>query len=42
MLSLGHVVNVFLAWYLFGEALSVQYLISIAVVLVSVLVLACS
>lgn len=40
MLSLGYVVNAFLAWYLFGEVLSVQRLIGIAIILVGVLVLA--
>ncbi len=40
MLSLGYVVNAFLAWYLFGEVLTVQRLIGIAIILVGVLVLA--
>lgn len=40
MLSLGYVVNAFLAWYLFGEVLSIQRLVGIAIILVGVLVLA--
>jgi multidrug transporter EmrE-like cation transporter len=40
MLSLGYVVNAFAAWYLFGEVLSVQRMIGIAIILVGVLVLA--
>jgi len=40
MLSLGYVVNAFAAWYLFGEVLSVQRLIGIAIILVGVVVLA--
>ncbi|PMS30413.1 Small Multidrug Resistance (SMR) protein [Trinickia symbiotica] len=40
MLSLGYVVNAFAAWYLFGEALTMQRLIGIAIILVGVLVLA--
>jgi drug/metabolite transporter (DMT)-like permease len=40
MLSLGYVVNAFLAWYLFGEVLTLQRLIGIAIILIGVLVLA--
>ncbi len=40
MLSLGYVVNAFAAWYLFGEALSLQRLIGIGIILLGVLVLA--
>jgi multidrug transporter EmrE-like cation transporter len=36
MLSLGYVVTAIGAWYLFGEALSVQRLMAIAVILVGV------
>ncbi|WP_373988281.1 SMR family transporter [Duganella sp. BuS-21] len=36
MLSLGYVVTAFGAWYLFGEALSVQRLLAIVVILVGV------
>jgi multidrug transporter EmrE-like cation transporter len=39
MLSLGYVVNAFLAWYLFGEVLTMQRLIGIAVILVGVVIL---
>lgn len=40
MLSLGYVVNAFAAWYLFGEALSMQRLLGIGIILVGVVVLA--
>ena len=40
MLSLGYVVNAFAAWYLFGEALTVQRLIGIGIILIGVFVLA--
>ena len=40
MLSLGYVVNAFAAWYLFGEALSLQRMVGIAIILVGVVVLA--
>ena len=40
MLSLGYVVNAVAAWYLFGEALSLQRLIGIGIILIGVLVLA--
>lgn len=40
MLSLGYVVNAFAAWYLFGEALSLQRLVGIGIILLGVLVLA--
>jgi multidrug transporter EmrE-like cation transporter len=36
MLSLGYVVTAIGAWYLFGEALSVQRLLAIFVILVGV------
>ncbi|MBV7535694.1 EamA family transporter [Duganella sp. sic0402] len=36
MLSLGYVVTAFGAWYLFGEALSIQRLLAIFVILVGV------
>jgi multidrug transporter EmrE-like cation transporter len=39
MLSLGYVVNAFLALYLFGEVLTMQRLIGIAIILVGVVVL---
>ena len=40
MLSLGYVVNAILAWYLFGEVLSLQRLIGITIILIGVFVLA--
>ncbi len=40
MLSLGYVVNAVAAWYLFGEILSLQRLVGIAIILLGVLVLA--
>ncbi|MGI4855467.1 MAG: SMR family transporter [Janthinobacterium lividum] len=40
MLSLGYVVNAVAAYYLFGEALTVQRLLGIGIVLVGVYVLA--
>ncbi|MEA3118989.1 MAG: hypothetical protein QOI13_2259 [Paraburkholderia sp.] len=40
MLSLGYIVNAFAAWYLFGEVLSMQKLIGIAIILAGVVVLA--
>ena len=40
MLSLGYVVNAFGAWYLFGEAVSIQRLAGIAIILIGVVVLA--
>jgi multidrug transporter EmrE-like cation transporter len=40
MLSLGYAVNAFAAWYLFGEVLSMQKLVGIAIILVGVVVLA--
>ncbi|CAB3796552.1 DMT family transporter [Pararobbsia alpina] len=39
MLSLGYVVNAFLAWYLFGEVLTMQRLLGIAIILIGVVVL---
>jgi multidrug transporter EmrE-like cation transporter len=39
MLSLGYVVNAFLAWYLFGEVLTLQRLLGIAIILIGVVVL---
>lgn len=40
MLSLGYVVNAIAAWYLFGEALSLQRIIAIGIILVGVYILA--
>ncbi|MCS6765614.1 MAG: SMR family transporter [Candidatus Protistobacter heckmanni] len=40
LLSLGYVVNAFFAWYLFGEAMSLQRLAGIGIILVGVYVLA--
>ncbi len=40
MLSLGYVVNAFAAWYLFGEALTVQRLVGIGIILIGVFILA--
>jgi multidrug transporter EmrE-like cation transporter len=40
MLSLGYVVNAVAAYYLFGEALSVQRLVGIGIILIGVVVLA--
>ncbi|MDD4886152.1 MAG: SMR family transporter [Thiomonas sp.] len=40
MLSLGYVVTAFAAWWLFGEALTVQKLVGIAVIIVGVLIVA--
>jgi drug/metabolite transporter (DMT)-like permease len=39
MLSLGYVINAFLAWYLFGEVLTMQRLLGIAIILIGVVVL---
>ncbi len=39
MLSLGYVINAFLAWYLFGEVLTMQRLAGIAIILIGVVVL---
>jgi multidrug transporter EmrE-like cation transporter len=39
MLSLGYVVNAFLAWYLFGEVLTLQRMLGIAIILIGVVVL---
>jgi multidrug transporter EmrE-like cation transporter len=39
-LSLGYVVNAFLAWYLFAEALNAQRLVAIGVIIVGVWLLA--
>lgn len=38
MLSIGYVVNAFAAYYLFGEALSVQKLVGIGVIVVGVVI----
>ena len=40
MLSLGYVLNAFGAWWLFGEALSIQRLLGIGIIIVGVYVLA--
>lgn len=40
MLSLGYVVTAFAAWWLFGEALTVQKLLGIAVIIVGVVLVA--
>ncbi|MQA39672.1 SMR family transporter [Rugamonas aquatica] len=40
MLSLGYVVTAIGAWYLFGEALTVQRLVAIGIILVGVALLA--
>lgn len=40
MLSLGYVINAVLAWYLFGEVLSMQRIIGITVILIGVWILA--
>jgi multidrug transporter EmrE-like cation transporter len=40
MLSIGYVVNALLAWWLFGEMLSAQRLIGIAVIIVGVVLVA--
>lgn len=40
MLSLGYVLNAFGAWWLFGEALSMQRMIGIGIIIVGVYVLA--
>ena len=40
MLSLGYVVNAFLAWSLFGESLAAQKLVGIAFILVGVFLVA--
>lgn len=39
LLSVGYVLNAFLAWWLFGEALTPQRLIGIAVIIVGVVIL---
>jgi multidrug transporter EmrE-like cation transporter len=40
MLSIGYVVNALLAWQLFGEALSMQRMSGIAVIIVGVVLVA--
>ena len=40
MLSLGYVVTAFAAWWLFGEALTAQKLVGIAVIIVGVVIVA--
>ena len=40
MLSLGYVVTAFAAWWLFGEALSAQKFIGIAVIIAGVIIVA--
>ena len=40
MLSLGYVINAFLAWTLFGEALAVQKLVGIGFIVIGVVLVA--
>ncbi|MDR3410646.1 MAG: SMR family transporter [Formivibrio sp.] len=40
MLSIGYVVNALLAWWLFGEAVGIQRLSGIAVIIVGVIIVA--
>ena len=40
MLSLGYVVTAFAAWWLFGEALTIQKLVGIAIIIVGVILVA--
>ncbi len=40
MLSLGYVVTAFVAWWLFGEALTAQKLVGIAIIIAGVIVVA--
>lgn len=40
MLSIGYVVNAFLAWWLFGEMLTAQRLAGIAVIIIGVVLVA--
>ncbi len=40
MLSIGYVVNAIAAWYLFGEALSMQKLLGIGVIIIGVVLVA--
>ncbi len=40
MLSLGYVVTAFAAWWLFGEAMTLQKLMGIAVIIVGVVIVA--
>lgn len=40
MLSLGYVVTAFAAWWLFGEALTTQKLLGIAIIIVGVILVA--
>jgi multidrug transporter EmrE-like cation transporter len=40
MLSIGYIVNALLAWYLFGEALTVERLTGIGVIILGVYILA--
>ncbi|WP_091906649.1 DMT family transporter [Chitinasiproducens palmae] len=39
MLSLGYVVNAFVAWYWFGEVMTIPRLVGIGIILIGVLVL---
>lgn len=39
MLSIGYIVNAFAAWYLFGEALSLQKLSGIFVIVVGIVIM---
>jgi multidrug transporter EmrE-like cation transporter len=36
LLSIGYIVNAFAAWYLFGESLTAQKLVGIAVICIGV------
>ena len=40
MLSIGYVVNAILAWYLFGEALTLERMLGIGIIILGVFVLA--
>jgi multidrug transporter EmrE-like cation transporter len=40
LLSLGYVVNMFAAWYFFGEVISVQRFLGVGIILVGVYILA--
>ena len=40
MLSIGYIVNALLAWWLFGEAVGVQRLVGIGVIIVGVIIIA--
>jgi multidrug transporter EmrE-like cation transporter len=40
MLSIGYIVNALLAWWLFGEAVGVQRLVGIGIIIVGVIIIA--